>query len=134
MTFSPTDINRTITLNITDEMFVEGDEVITLFLTNFSSVIKIGQQTTNITIEDNDSKPLGSGREVQICITHVPVLFPLSVATVGFSNATYIVVESGGYVEVCVQPKSGSLSSGGFVAISINTINTTSLTASETHI
>ena len=70
-------------------LHVKGGEII-------FNVITIGQQTTNITIEDNDSKPLGSGREVQICITHVPVLFPFSVTTFGFSNITYTVVESGG--------------------------------------
>ena len=42
--------------------------------------------------------------------------------TVGFSSNTYTVVESNGYVEVCVEVNSGvgSLPSGSFVAFSIS--------------
>ena len=42
--------------------------------------------------------------------------------TVGFSSNMYTVVESYGYVEVCVEANSdvGSLSSGGFVTFSIS--------------
>ena len=52
------------------------------------------------------------------------------VVTVGFSSNMHTVVESDGYVEVCVEAKSdvGSLSSGGFVTFSISV---TPLTAGE---
>ena len=66
VTFNPMDIRREIILNITDDQFAEGNELIVLQLMNISSVIAIGQQTTMITIEDNDSKPLGSN-ENDIC-------------------------------------------------------------------
>ena len=52
------DIRRAITLNITDDQFAEGNELIVLQLMGFSSVITIGQQTTMITIQENDGEPL----------------------------------------------------------------------------
>jgi len=65
-TFNPMDIRREIILNITDDQFAEGNELIVLQLMNISSAIAIGQRTTMITIEDDDSKPLGSN-ESDIC-------------------------------------------------------------------
>ena len=43
-------------LNITDDQFAEGDELITLQLTKVSSYISIGRQTTLVTIQDNDGE------------------------------------------------------------------------------
>ena len=57
MTLSPTDHRRAIDLDITNDQLAEGDEVINLQLTSFSSVIMIGQRTTAITLQENDSEP-----------------------------------------------------------------------------
>jgi len=57
VTLSPTDNRRAIDLDITNDQLAEGDEVINLQLTSFSSVIVIGQQTTAITLQENDSEP-----------------------------------------------------------------------------
>jgi len=58
VTFNPTDTRRAIILNITDDQFAEGNELIILQLMNFSSVITFGQQTTMITIQENDGESL----------------------------------------------------------------------------
>ena len=47
---------QAIVLNITDDEFAEGDELISLQLNKFSSYITIGQQSTLIQIQDNDGK------------------------------------------------------------------------------
>ena len=132
VTFNPMDTRRAIILNITDDQFAEGNELIILQLMNFSSVITFGQQTTMITIQENDGESLyvlHNGRVIADFLSEnwynydVPTCFvPSPEVTVGFSSRMYMVVESGGYVEVCVQTSSSSdiLSSGGFVTFSVS--------------
>ena len=56
MTFYPTDSRKAVVLNITDDQLAEGNELISLQLTELSSNIGIGQQTTLITIQDDEGK------------------------------------------------------------------------------
>lgn len=128
VTFSSTDNRRSLNMDIDDDQFAEGDELIILQLTNFSSVITIGQQTTMITIQENDSEPLHT------TLAEFPLSFckiahnvhtcsvPSPEVTVGFSSSMYTVAECGNFVEVCIQTNSSSgiLSSGGFVTFSVS--------------
>lgn len=57
MTLDPINSRKAIELDITNDQLAEGDEMINLQLSSFSSAVRIGQQTTMITIQDNDSEP-----------------------------------------------------------------------------
>lgn len=56
--FGPGENNKTITLLITDDVFVEDDETLTVALSNPSGAVLGSLNDATVTIRDNDSAPL----------------------------------------------------------------------------
>ena len=59
ITFAPSDSIQRVPLEIIEDSITEGNEIFTLILSLASSTlssIQIGQNSTQVTIEDNDSK------------------------------------------------------------------------------
>jgi len=56
LTFAPTETSKTITIFITDDVFVEGNETFTVSLRNASGGVTLGAASTEtVTITDNDT-------------------------------------------------------------------------------
>jgi hypothetical protein len=57
LTFAPGETSKTLTLLVTDDSYVEGDETLTLILSNPVGVTLGAPSVAQITITDNDSNP-----------------------------------------------------------------------------
>ena len=58
ITFAPSDNMQPVPLQIIEDVFFEGNEIFTLSLSlgTASNTTEIGQSTSQVTIEDNDSR------------------------------------------------------------------------------
>ena len=95
MTFNLGDVRACEQIRTRSDVVYEDDEVITLTLISTNSNIAIIGSSTQIEIEDNDSKVLSRG----LCINHVACIFQKMLLLSGQKCYTVIAKET---ISLCV--------------------------------